>query len=406
MARQKPYNLHKRTIKKRTDRPTYVYNYSINPSSGVSAAICKQEQRKSTGCSTIAEATAFVIARIEKLKNNGVPSSTLTFGEYAEPFYDWDRCPHVTRLRSEGKSITRKHASNQRYLAKNHVFTDEILSEIPLAELRKADLVDFRNRLVKRIGRCRTSQNAFDLAKTICKEAYFREDIDRDITVGLGKIQYDSVEPGIFTEEELRDLFKKCPGHFVDIYDYSVFLLAASVGLRRGEIRALKWSDINFKTGHLTVDRAWKGKELGKPKWGKIRPTVIPKIALKSLSDLKSESKRNSGDDYIFCYADGSVFGETWWQKHFEKAMKSAGIDAKSRDLKPHSFRHTINSLLLAGGQSAEVTRASMGWSSKDVQEGYTHWKPEFFEDQANRVDEMFDGSAEADDGAMFGETI
>lgn len=32
-----------------------------------------------------------------------------TFRRYANPYFDWDRCPHVRRLREEGKSIIHRH---------------------------------------------------------------------------------------------------------------------------------------------------------------------------------------------------------------------------------------------------------------------------------------------------------
>ena len=39
--------------------------------------------------------------------------------------------------------------------------------------------------------------------RTILKEAYFREDITRDPTVGIGNSRYQPKEIGVFTAEEL-----------------------------------------------------------------------------------------------------------------------------------------------------------------------------------------------------------
>lgn len=392
MARQKPYNLYKRPVEKKNGKTAFVYYYSINPPSGVSTLICKKEQRKSTGCITRAESEAFVLDRIQKLKTHGLErSSVITFGEYAAPFYDWQRCPHVRRLQSEGKTITKNSVDKQRYVMIRHILSDEALCETPMAELRKADLLDYRDRLVGEMGRCRTSQKAFDIVKTICTEALFREEIDRDITVGLGKIQYESVEPGIFTEDEIRMLFADCPGHFVDQYDYTIFLMAASTGMRKGELFALKWQDIDFENGDLVIDAAWKGSELGKPKWEKTRSTVIPGVTLESLARLRGVAFNTADEKFIFSDAVGTVFGGTWWTKRFKKALESAGIDKKSRNLKPHSFRHTLNTILLAKGESAEKVRASFGWSGREVQDGYTHLEAEHFQGQKKKVEEIFE---------------
>ena len=42
------------------------------------------------------------------------------------------------------------------------------------------------------------------------------------------------------------------------------------------------------------------------------------------------------------------------------------------RNLKPHAFRHTLNTLLRERSYDADKIRASMGWSNKDVQDGHT----------------------------------
>ncbi len=56
-----------------------------------------------------------------------------TFKEYSVSFYIWDSCPHIRRLLDERKSITHRHAKNQRYLLDRYIFTDKI-SQIKLSE--------------------------------------------------------------------------------------------------------------------------------------------------------------------------------------------------------------------------------------------------------------------------------
>lgn len=277
MARQKPYNLHKRKKKLKNGKETTTYYYSINPSSGVPPSICKQEQRKTTGCSTKSAAIAFVLDRIEELKNKSPRTkSELTLKEYAEPFWIWETYPHVDRLRSEGKSITRNHVEIQRLVMKKHLFPDPIV-DTPLSEITRDSILQFRSRLIKKYGYSRTVQKVMSLLKTIMKEAYFREHIDRDPTVGIGKVKYEQREAGTFTEKELKSLFEEVPGFWKDWKDYTVFLLAATTGMRQGEVLALQWQDIHFDKGFTEVVRAWKGRtEIDLPKWNKKRVVPLP----------------------------------------------------------------------------------------------------------------------------------
>lgn len=391
MARQKPYNLHKRKTKLKNGKESTTYYYSINPSSGVSLALCKQEQRKSTGCSTKNAAISFVLDRIEELKiKSPRKKSELTLKEYAEPFWIWETCPHVDRLRSEGKSITRNHAEIQRLVMKKHLFPDSIV-DTPITEITRDSILQFRSRLIQKHGYSRTVQKVISLLKTILNEAYFREHIDRDPTIGIGKIKYEPREVGTFTEKELKSLFKEVPGVWKDRKDYTAFLLAAATGMRRGEILALQWRDVHFEEGFIEVVRAWKGRtEIDLPKWNKKRIVPIPQYTIDALSRLHEESIRIAPDDLILCYDDGSRLGGTWWKKRFTRGVEAAEIDYKGRNLSPHSFRHTLNTLLRSRGLSDVNLQAAFGWTGEKMQENYTHMQPEHLKDQADIVEMIF----------------
>jgi len=390
MGREKPYNLYKRKIKLKNGKDSVVYYYSINPSSGLRSTICKSEQRKTTGCTTKYEATSYVLSRIEELKSQKArKASDLSFREYVEPFWIWETCPHVDRLRGEGKSITRNHVKIQRSVMVNHLFTDTIVS-IPLSEITRDDILQFRSRLINKHGYTRTVQKAMGILKTILKEAYFREHIDRDPTVGIGKIKYEQKEAGVFSPEELRILFSDIPGVWMDLKGYCAFLLAATTGMRRGEILALQWRNIDFDQGVITIEQAWKGRgEIGPPKWNRKRIVPIPEKLLSTLSNLKDESIRIAPEDFVLCYDDGSRQGDTWWKKRFMRAMGKAGIDYKIRNLKPHSFRHTLNTILRDAGQDPAKIRAALGWQQEKVQDNYTHWQFDHLKEQARIVDDI-----------------
>lgn len=223
----------------------------------------------STGQTSRVAAKAYVDKLIEKRKSqrNVIPEH-MTFRQYADQFFKEDSCPHVRRLREEEKSITKRHIYNQRLWHKNYVFTDE-LAELPFTEIKRAHLLDFRSRLRKKIdGKLNTVNKVMAVIKTIYKEAFFREDIDRDPTQGIGNIREHRKEPGIFTTEEIQQLFPSKPvGPWRDIRDYTCFLVAFTTGMRRGEILALRWKHADWENSKLSVVEAWKSRtETGEPK--------------------------------------------------------------------------------------------------------------------------------------------
>lgn len=113
--------------------------------------------------------------------------------------------------------------------------------------------------------------------KTILKETFFREDLERDLTTGVGNTKYESGEIGVLAEAELKTLFPRTiPDPWDDINAYAVFMTAAVTGMRRWEILALQWQHVNLTRSYLQTDQAWKDlHELGKPKWNKTRVSPL-----------------------------------------------------------------------------------------------------------------------------------
>ena len=153
-----------------------------------------------------------------------------------------------------------------RRILENHVLTDSIAT-VRLGKLKRSHILDFRERLIEKLGYTRTVQKAVGVLKTILKEAFFREDISRDPTVGIGVSRYQPKEIGVFTAEELKTLFpEKPPGPWGDLTGYAVFLTAATTGMRRGEILALPYVFFHYSYVGSTTDVLDKWKLYAR--WG------------------------------------------------------------------------------------------------------------------------------------------
>ncbi len=343
---------------------------------------------RSTGETVKAEAMRVAM---EALEAEGPTAAGPTFRKYAEPYFIWDKCPHVRRLLSENKSVTRYHAKNMRSVLELHVLTDR-LAKLRISEIKRADILDFRERLVEKLGYTRTVQRVLSVVKIIFKEAYFREEITRDPTAGIGLTKYEPAEIGTFTVEELRVLFPvDPPGPWRDLTGYTVFLTAATTGMRRGEILALTWENIHVDDGVIEIRQAWKDRhELGLPKWNKTRTVPLPALLAVAFKRLRKRKTHTRSTDLVFCYSNGKRLGGTWWAKRFTSAMKAAKIDRRSRNLRPHSFRHTLNSLLREKGYDPARIREALGWSDEAIQNNYTHWSAESFAGQRKIVDGLF----------------
>jgi integrase len=342
-----------------------------------------------TGQKSRSKAEAFVIEFIKSAETLR-RQRHVSFRLYAEPFFVWDHCPHVRRLHDEGKSVTRRHARIQRQQLEKHILSDPFAGK-RLSEITRADVLDLRSRLLAKNAPA-TVNKTLGLVKVIFREALYREETPRDPTTGVGRIKYRRKERGTFTVEELRALFPEHGyGPWRDVQDYTCFYLAAVTGLRRGEILVLRWRHVDFDRCFLTVSEAWKGgSEIGLPKWGHPRLVPLSPRTIDKLHRLQAGSIHLGPDDFVFCYDRGARLGETWWRKRFCAAMDRAGINRQARCLTPHSFRHTINTIVRNSGHDPAKIRAVLGWMDEAVQDAYTHWDLDHLKEWADIVDTIW----------------
>jgi len=285
-----------------------------------------------------------------------------TLREYAEPFFIEGSCPHIARLRQEQKSMGANHIKKSRKWLEDHIFTDAI-AEKPITEIKRGDLFDFRGRLLDKLeGKRNTVDKIMSTVKTIFLEAWNRDDILSNPAYRVGLV-HKKIHHGAFTAEEIQKLFPVDGlGSWPDQETYAIFLLAATSGMRWGELRALAWRQIDLDAGTILVNRAYKAasNELGLPKWNKTRTTFLTPKAAAALRTLRK--KRQVG--LVFCDSRGRPHAYKWWNGGFHTAMAKAGFSQKARterNLKPHSFRASTNTILLDQGANPAKVRAALG---------------------------------------------
>ena len=356
--------------------------YRLNAESGLVSG--ENLTYYTTGCRTRAAAEAFMADLL------GTEPESPTFRRYAEPFFIWGECPHIRRVLEETGRFTQRHARIQRGRLENHVFADPFADK-RLSEITRADVFDFRSRLLKSCSGA-TTNKVIDAVKVVLREAVIREELGSDPTEFVRRVRHRKRERGIFTVEELKALFPtRDRGPWKDVCDYTCFFLAAVTGARRGELLVLRWRHVDFRDQCLRITEAWKGRdEIGETKSGKSRIVPLSPRIIGKLDGLRADSLHMGPEDFLFCYDDGRRVGETWWHGRFKRALGRAEIAAGDRWLTPHSFRHTINTIVRDAGHDPAKIRAVLGWMDEEIQDNYTHWEAESLRRWAEIVDEIW----------------
>ena len=158
-----------------------------------------------------------------------------------------------------------------------------------------------------------------------------------------------------------------------DVQDAELVRLAAYAGLRRGELVALRWRDVDFAGRKITVRRALSGDtELRSTKSRRAREVPLPDQAAAALDRLSRRDEFTGPDEYVFVNRVGRRIDPSALRRRFERARDAALLEP----LRFHDLRHTYGSLLVAGGIDLASVKAAMGHSRITTTERYLHARP------------------------------
>lgn len=186
---------------------------------------------------------------------------------------------------------------------------------------------------------------------------------------------------------------------------YTSILLASTTGMRRGEVLAVRWRDINFDAAVLTVNQAIEETKAGlrvkAPKTKRSRRNItLPALTVDALRRHKirqSEERLKLGlgrdhDGLVFTDLEGGLVRPRNLTKEFGRIAKRAGLPG----ITFHGLRHSHITQLLADGVNPKVVSERAGHASVAITlELYGHVLPNMQADAAAMVDAALRGTLE-----------
>ncbi len=160
---------------------------------------------------------------------------------------------------------------------------------------------------------------------------------------------------------------------YEDRQDAELIRVAAYTGLRRGELVALRWRDVEFTGRKIVVRRALSGNvEASSTKSRRVRQVPLPDQAAAALDRLSRRGDFIAPDEYVFVNRLGRRLDPSALRRRFERARDAAGLEP----LRFHDLRHTYGSLLVAGGVDLASVKSALGHSRITTTERYLHARP------------------------------
>jgi integrase len=171
----------------------------------------------------------------------------------------------------------------------------------------------------------------------------------------------------VFSPEEVWALVRAAASEM----DGTIYLTAAFTGLRRGEVLALRWRDIDFEGSTIRVRASYAANQLSTPKSGKVRSVPMAPDVAGALARLSQRERSTGEDDFVFAGESGLPINGDALSSRYEKALKAAGV----RRLRFHDLRHTFGTRMI--GQ-ADIRRVQEWMGHADIQTTmkYLHYAP------------------------------
>jgi integrase len=155
--------------------------------------------------------------------------------------------------------------------------------------------------------------------------------------------------------------------------DAALFITAAETGMRQGELRALKWRDVDFDKGTIQVRRSMSGNEISDPKSRRSRTVHMDPASFTAqrLSEMSIRDRFTGKNDFVFCGLGGDVLDRRALSRRFEQAQEAAGVEYRNF----HMLRHTHLSILMAQGFDSRTVQELAGHSDLRTTERYLHYR-------------------------------
>lgn len=232
-----------------------------------------------------------------------------------------------------------------------------VLGRMRLEAVRASDIDLMVNRVLEDRSQA-TARHAYKVVRRALAQARKWDLIEDNPAERVDAPRMRSAAPNPLTVDEARDFLKAA----AEDPRFALYALALTTGMRRGELLALKWSDLDLKGGTVRVARTLRQVDRyrfvrDEPKTERSkRELVIPAVALKALKDMP---KGTTG--YVFARPDGRPLPPAEVTRDFQKCLKAHGF----RTVRFHDLRHTAANLLLdrMGGDIRAVS-AMLGHAS------------------------------------------
>jgi integrase len=200
---------------------------------------------------------------------------------------------------------------------------------------------------------------------TLFEHAKRYEFCDRNPMESVRQGSKPRTKPAVLSLDEIRAIMDEITTPAIRV----AVLVAAATGLRRSELRGLKWKDIDLDRGWLTPTRGSVNKHLTNLKNRPSAATIpISEALVEALLMWRGETPYRGDDDWVFASPATSGRSPYWFDAALTRQLRPAAERAKiAKHIGWHTFRRSLATLLMKKREGVKVVQELMRHANSKI---------------------------------------
>jgi integrase len=359
---------------------------------------------RSTGTDDERKAIKKALAILKTIPKNPLKQDPL-FADFLLGF--WTRDSEFVKLRElDGHRLSSIYIDKTRFYINSLLKTYEPFKKLRLSQVTPRVLDKWKLAVAQSDASRKGINHALNGMRVALRWAFTQGYISVDPTLSFKYISYKAQEKGALSSLEMRQVESL---EWPDLRQKAAIVLGFSCGLRRGEIRALKWKHIDFENNVIKVTENYTDDDgLKEPKAGSFRLIPIFGTVLDILTELKRTNPYGGEqEDFVLpnVLQDKPLAAITI-KRGFDRIMGAIGIDSDARikrKLSFHSMRHSFVTRAREAGLSDFIVAALSGHKTSQMTEHYSHQTMTAVESARGSLEAAFKQVHEINAGKVVG---
>ena len=266
------------------------------------------------------------------------------------------------------------------------------LARVRLAKLTPQDVAACLRR-IEAAGSAYMARGAREVLRAALNQAVRWELVSRNVAALTDAPRHTTRQIEPLTPGQVNTLLEAVADHRLE----ALITVAVGLGLRQGEALGLRWEDVDFEAGVLsvrqTLERAGTTPRFGEPKTARSRRTItmpgIVAAALRRHRTRQLEERLAAGARWresrlVFTTTIGTAIDKSGVHKAFKAVLRAAGLP----NIRYHDLRHTAATLLLTQGVDPRTIMETLGHSQISLTlNTYAHVMPALQREAAAKMD-------------------